>query len=167
MTKRSLEPWLERWHAVRPDIDPIGIAIVGRLIRLVPAFTKRRSAIVASLGLTLETSDLVISLFRTDKVEGLNARDLRVEATFPIETSGAWTYRIDRAEAMGLVERRSDPNDRRGVIVALTERGRELALRDVDMHMALIDELLADFTKTERTMLGDLLCKLLGAFAKP
>ena len=74
--------------------------------------------------------------------DGLNAGDLRVEATFPIDSSSAMTYRIDRAEALGLVERRRDPKDRRGVIISLTPRGRELAHRDVDLNVEFVRELL-------------------------
>ena len=36
------------------------------------------------------------------------------------------TNRIDRLEKRGLVRRKPDPNDRRGVNVSLTAKGREL-----------------------------------------
>jgi DNA-binding MarR family transcriptional regulator len=155
------ETWLRRWHEVRPDLDPLCIAINGRLIRLTQAFERRREAILATLGLTLETSDLIVSLLRAGEDDGVNAGDLRAEATFPIDSSSAMTYRIDRAEALGLVERRRDPKDRRGVIVRLTPRGRELASRDVDLHMEFMRELLAPFTSNERKLLRDLLKRLL------
>jgi DNA-binding MarR family transcriptional regulator len=156
------EGWLRRWHEVRPDVDPLCIAVNGRLIRLTSAFSRRREAVLASLGLTQETSDLIISLLRAGH-DGLNAGDLRVEATFPIDSSSAMTYRIDRAEALGLVERRRDPKDRRGVIISLTPRGRELAHRDVDLNVEFVRELLGTFTQEEREALGDLLKRLLAA----
>jgi len=37
-----------------------------------------------------------------------------------ILSSGAMTNRLDRLEAMGLVERQADPTDRRGRLLALT-----------------------------------------------
>ncbi len=42
-------------------------------------------------------------------------------------TSGAMTNRIDRLEALGLVVREADPNDRRGLLITLTPKGRKLA----------------------------------------
>ncbi len=46
-------------------------------------------------------------------------------------TTGAMTNRIDGLEAEGLVKRLPDPDDRRGVIVQLTPKGRELWERSV------------------------------------
>lgn len=40
-------------------------------------------------------------------------------------TSGAMTSRLDQLEEQGLVRRLRDPDDRRGVIVELTEKGRK------------------------------------------
>ncbi len=41
-------------------------------------------------------------------------------------SSGGMTNRLDRLEQAELVERLPDPEDRRGVVVALTEKGRKL-----------------------------------------
>jgi DNA-binding MarR family transcriptional regulator len=49
---------------------------------------------------------------------GLLARDLEL-------SSGAMTSRLDRLEELGLVRRLPDPDDRRGVVVELTDEGRE------------------------------------------
>src|SRR3954447_4986163 len=40
-------------------------------------------------------------------------------------SSGAMTNRLDRLERAGLVRRCPDPKDRRGVLVELTDRGRD------------------------------------------
>ena len=47
--------------------------------------------------------------------------------------------RIERLEAAGLVERRPDPNDGRGVIVVLTRSGRYALRSAAVVHMAGID----------------------------
>ena len=140
------EGWLRRWHEVRPDVDPLCIAVNGRLIRLTSAFSRRREAVLASLGLTQETSDLIISLLRAGP-DGLNAGDLRVEATFPIDSSSAMTYRIDRAEVLGLVERRRDPKDRRGVLLSLTRAGRALIERRSDEIRSVNDAFFGALTR--------------------
>jgi DNA-binding MarR family transcriptional regulator len=50
---------------------------------------------------------------------------------FLLVTKGNVCGLIDRMSARGLVERRSDPNDRRVNLLHLTERGQELADRVV------------------------------------
>jgi DNA-binding MarR family transcriptional regulator len=71
------------------------------------------------------------------------------------------TNRIDRVEAMGLVRRRPDPNDRRGTLVALTPKGRALADRAIKLHFAALAEEFAVLTAAERKALASLLSKLL------
>jgi DNA-binding MarR family transcriptional regulator len=79
-------------------------------------------------------------------------------------TSGTMTNRVDRLAARGLVQRRPDPDDRRGVLVALTEDGR----RTVDSAMADLlaseTELLRPLDEPGRDRLVVLLRRLLGQF---
>ena len=161
------EHWLANWLSVRGDIDPLGIAILGRIFRLYPAFEAFRSAELSRLGLTPEVSDLAISLLRNGPPYELNVGALRQEATFPLSSSGAITYRIDCAEKRGLVERRPDKKDRRGVIVGLTPKGLALANQDVDLHLRLVERFLADFSSDERAMLATLLQKLILGLSAP
>jgi DNA-binding MarR family transcriptional regulator len=60
-------------------------------------------------------------------------------------TSSGMTKRLDKLEHAGLIERRPDPGDRRGVLIALTAKGR-----------ALIDELTAAHLDNEKRLLGAL-----------
>ncbi|MFE3324924.1 MarR family winged helix-turn-helix transcriptional regulator [Streptomyces sp. NPDC059176] len=68
---------------------------------------------------------------------------------------------VDRLEARGLVERRPDPADRRVKIAAATDNGRATArlLRE-SLHFAR--EPLAELSDEERTVLRDLLRRMLG-----
>lgn len=157
----SRESWLVRWHAERTDVDRMNIAINGRLIRLGPAFEAFRAPALASMGLTPEVSDLIISLLRNGPPYELSAGALADEATYPLTTTGGLTYRIDRAEKLGLVKRRRDSKDRRSVIVGLTEHGLALANQNVNVHMDLMQQCLEDFTENERATLARLLQKLL------
>ena len=52
-----------------------------------------------------------------------------------ILSSGGITKRLDRLEQAGLVERIPDPADRRGGLVALTDKGRERVDRAVIEHL--------------------------------
>src|SRR3712207_2237311 len=76
-------------------------------------------------------------------------------------TSGAVTARLDRLAAKELVTRKTDPDNRRSVLVTLTARGRRLVDRVVEAHAANEDELLAGLTSRERDALAGLLRRLL------
>ena len=75
-------------------------------------------------------------------------------------TSSGATKRLDRLERAGLVERTPDPDDRRGVIITLTEAGHELIDRVTEAHMANENRLLGGLGADEREQLADLLRKL-------
>lgn len=68
---------------------------------------------------------------------------------------------VDRLEARGLVERRPDPLDRRVKLAAPTERGRATA-RQLRDGLTFAREPLADLSAAERTVLRDLLRRMLG-----
>ena len=50
-------------------------------------------------------------------------------------TSGAMTHRLDRLESAGWIERRPDPEDRRGVKVHLTRSGRILVDKAIEARL--------------------------------
>ncbi|MGW9246150.1 MarR family winged helix-turn-helix transcriptional regulator [Streptomyces badius] len=68
---------------------------------------------------------------------------------------------IDRLEARGLVERRPDPADRRVKLAAATEQGRRTA-RELRDALDFAREPLAGLSDDERTVLRDLLRRMLG-----
>jgi DNA-binding MarR family transcriptional regulator len=73
------------------------------------------------------------------------------------------TRLVDRLEAAGLAERRSQRPDRRSVLVGLSAAGRE-ALQSIQTKLrGLLDELLAELPPHERRELVRLLTKLLGS----
>lgn len=68
---------------------------------------------------------------------------------------------VDRLETRGLVERRPDPADRRVKLAAATDEGRALAAR-LRAGLEFAREPLAELTPAERTVLRDLLKRMLG-----
>ena len=76
-------------------------------------------------------------------------------------TSGGMTGRIDRLENRGLVCRSPDPEDRRSILVALTESGRELIEAAAPTHFRNMERLAEGLTSEERERLAGLLRKLL------
>jgi MarR family 2-MHQ and catechol resistance regulon transcriptional repressor len=78
-----------------------------------------------------------------------------------LKSSGNITLVIDNLEKRGLVRRERDPDDRRMVIVSLTERGREMIERIFPGHVAAILEEMSILTAAEQETLGRL-CRKLG-----
>ena len=79
-------------------------------------------------------------------------------------SSGAMTNRLDNMEARGLIRRLDDPADRRGVIVELTDAGRQLWDTSVAAQAekeSLVDSVLGE---REKRQLNDLLRRLMHAF---
>ena len=71
------------------------------------------------------------------------------------------TNRLDRLEKAGLIARAPHPQDRRGVIVQLTEKGRALIDEAVTAHVANEHQLLSVLTRDEQDQLAGLLEKLI------
>jgi DNA-binding MarR family transcriptional regulator len=80
-----------------------------------------------------------------------------------ILSSGGMTKRLDRLERAGLVERLPDPADRRGRLVALTDRGLALVDASVVDHLANEERLLGGLLAVDRDVSSDLLRKLLAS----
>ncbi len=76
-------------------------------------------------------------------------------------SSAGMTKRLDRLESRGLVKRRPDPKDRRGVTIQLTESGRRLVTKAVAENTKTEAEILKGFSSKERRFLADSLRALL------
>ena len=70
------------------------------------------------------------------------------------------TNRVDKLEAKGLVRRRPDDNDRRGVIVTLTTKGKNIIDKAIQYRLDVADGSLGGITKKERKELAALLRKV-------
>ena len=76
-------------------------------------------------------------------------------------SSAGITSRLDRLEKRGYVKRTRHPNDRRGVLVELTDSGRHVLEMAVNADTAQERELVAGLTAAERKSLVGLLKKWL------
>ncbi|HEY8473687.1 MAG TPA: MarR family transcriptional regulator [Natronosporangium sp.] len=77
------------------------------------------------------------------EADGLRATELARLSGRPKQVIGRL---VDELEALGYVERRTDPTDRRGKLVALTDRGRE--------EQRLADEIIADIERRHARRVG-------------
>lgn len=122
-------------HRLYPELDVIGLPIVGRVLRLARYLESRREAQLGEYGLTVPDFDVLATMRRQAGEESINVRELQRSMML---SSGGTTKRLDRLEAAGHIERLPDPTDRRGVRIRLTSEG-----------LALIDEILPAITRSE------------------
>lgn len=149
------------WQRERPDLDTSPMHVLSRVSRLARHLDRARRAAFAEHGLEVWEFDVLAALRRAGQPYQLTPGDL-VRQT--MVTSGTMTNRVDRLVASGLVDRQRSSSDRRGVLVRLTDRGREAvdaALADL-MHNEL--DLLAGLDASARGELTGLLRDLLLPF---
>lgn len=149
------------WRAERPDLDLEPLQVLSRVSRLARHLDRARRAAFAAHGLEAWEFDVLSALRRRGPPYQLSPGSL-LRAT--LVTSGTMTNRIDRLAESGLVRRLPDPQDKRGVLVQLTERGRSVA--DAALTDLLEQErgLLAGLDARERDLLASLLRTLLSPF---
>ena len=146
------------WQAERPDLDVRPMQVLSRISRLARHLDRERRAAFAGHDLESWGFDVLSALRRQGPPCELSPGAL-LRAT--LVTSGTMTNRIDRLERAGLVRRRPDPQDKRGVLVTLTATGRsrvDAALADL---LAAEQALLATLPVSGRQDLADLLRVLL------
>ena len=81
-------------------------------------------------------------------------------------SSGAMTNRLDRLEEAGLIRRLPDPSDRRGVLVELTDHGRETYRNAVGVQAEKEALVTAALNEREKTQLNSLLRQLMLEFER-
>ena len=75
-------------------------------------------------------------------------------------TSATMTGILDRLEKMELIERKPNPEDRRAILVCLTQRGLDLADKINDIVADANNEFLHGLTRDEKTFLRDILKRI-------
>ncbi|MEU7277192.1 MarR family transcriptional regulator [Streptomyces sp. NPDC045431] len=135
------------------------MAVFGRVYRLTHSIGARVDKAYAPFGVSRGEFDVLATLRRSGEPYTLSPREL--SATLML-TTGGMTGRLDKLERAGLLTRNPDPNDRRGLRVTLTERGRALVDAAVAAGLAVQREALeAALEPEEAEQLAALLRKLL------
>jgi DNA-binding MarR family transcriptional regulator len=150
---------VEQWARERPDLPALPMAVFGRLLDAAERVTRdHMNPLLAAAGLQPGEFDVLATLRRSGKPYMLSPTTLYEAAMI---SSGGMTNRLDRLERAGLVERRPDPNDRRGKLIALTEAGRRVIDETIGRHVANEQRLLSVLSPAEQEKLSALLRKLI------
>ncbi len=150
---------VEQWARERPDLRTLPMSLFGRLSEAAERVMREHmNPLFAKAGLQAGEFDVLATLRRSGEPYTLSPTQL-YEAT--MISSGGMTDRLDRLERAGLVVRRPDPNDRRGKLIVLTDRGKRLIDEAIGRHVANEERLLLSLTQAEQEALSALLKKLI------
>ena len=149
------------WRRERPDLNVAPLQVMSRLSRLARHLDRARSLACGQFDLELWEFDVLSALRRAGSPHQLSPGQLLTQT---LVSSGTMTNRVNRLAGRGLVDRLSDPDDRRGVIVRLTPEG---VSRIDDAMGALLqheERMLVSLDASERDLLAATLRRLVTPF---
>lgn len=145
------------WSRERPDLNFDSLHVLSRVDRLAKLLDLQRKAAFTAVGLESWEFDVLSALRRHGEPYQLNAKDLLQET---MVSSGTMTNRINRLLERGLVKRKADPSDGRGIRVQITNAGLEKVDRAIHLLLNREVELLHSLNHDEQRQLSELLRKL-------
>jgi DNA-binding MarR family transcriptional regulator len=154
---RIIRDWAREW----PELDTTSIAVVGRVMRAARYLAREVDRELAAHGLNVHEFNALSALRRQGVPYSLTPKKL---SRGLLLSSGGVSKLIERLETASLVVREPDPTDGRGVLVRLTQAGRERQEEAMLAHAANERELLAPLDPADTDQLSDALRRLLAAF---
>jgi DNA-binding MarR family transcriptional regulator len=142
------------------EIDVEVEGIVDRINGIARRVRKAMETTLAEHGLTYQEWH-VLSRLRLERGSSSSPGALSEDLEL---STGAMTSRLDRLEDAGLVRRLPDPDDRRGIVVELTEKGRDAWDTAASVQGRREAFFASALSKTEQRRLNKLLRKLMLAF---
>lgn len=146
-----------QWARELPDLDTSPMAVIGRARRITLRLRPDIEAVFTRHGLDAGEFDVISTLLRSGEPWRLTPTELY--QTLMI-SSGGLTARLNRLEPAGLIRRREAQEDRRSLLVELTEAGRAKAEAAFREDMALERRLLGGLDAAEQAELARLLTRL-------
>ncbi|RZT87980.1 DNA-binding MarR family transcriptional regulator [Pseudonocardia sediminis] len=156
----AVDLFVDQWRRERPDLvgDLDAMATIGRLGRIAAVAGPLVERVFARHGLRIGEFDVLAALRRSGEPFTLTPSAL---ARTLMLSPAATTNRLDRLDQAGHVARRLDPDNRRSILVSLTDAGRELVDAAVTEHVRNERALLAGLDDADLRTLDDLLRRLL------
>lgn len=163
-SRDEVDDLVTAWRRERPDLDVSPLEVLSRVTRLARHLDRARGQAFSRHGLEGWEFDVLAALRRSGEPYRVSPGRLLQQT---LVTSGTMTNRIDRLAARGLVERHPSLDDRRSVMVQLTDAGAakvDAALIDLLDHERAI---LAELSDLDAESLADLLRQVLTRFDRP
>jgi DNA-binding MarR family transcriptional regulator len=158
-----VDRFLETIHFVLPDLDLEVEGIVDRIAGLSRRIHRSMDETLAEFGLDSAEHKALSTLAQAGppyrSAPGKLAKRMDL-------SSGAMTNRLDRLEEAGLIRRLPDPDDRRGVVVELTEEGGRVYQQAVGVQAKKEALVTAALNEREKKQLNSLLRRLMLEFER-
>lgn len=151
---------VEQWASAMPELDASSMAVFGRMLRIMKHLTKTRAEALAPFGFRDGEFDVLATLRRAGAPYRLSPTQLYKSL---LVTSGAMTNRLNRLEEVGSIVRVADPDDKRSMLVALSEQGLAKIEQALLVHTQTQNSLLETLDASQQTQLKTLLSQLLVA----
>jgi DNA-binding MarR family transcriptional regulator len=164
MAHDTTDRLLDDWDEARPELNVGALQVTARLSRLGLHLARRQEAVFGEFGLNRGEVGALSSLRIAGPPHRLSPT--RLGKGLMLSSAGV-TSRIDRLERRGLVRRLPDPDDRRGVIIELTDQGLEVVDAAVAANSVSERQLLERLDPQEVAELEGLLRKLLAVLELP
>lgn len=148
------------WRNKHFGFSALPLAIGARIHRLSFYLEAELGRATGEYGLSAREFMALSALWRSGAPFALNPMQLLEEYLIPAATL---TRQIDRLESLGLVKRKSDPSDRRAVLVQLTRSGRHV-VEEIVVGRRTGQKLMEQLNRRELQDLNRLLHKLLLMF---
>lgn len=141
-TANEVDEIVQAWRRERPDVDVEPMEVLSRISRLARRLDRLRATAFSAHDLEYWEFDVLAALRRAGPPYQLSPGQLLHET---LVTSGTMTNRVDRLTDRGFVTRQDHPKDRRGVLVQLTDAGKDV-----------VDAALAELMAAEGQIMGAL-----------
>jgi DNA-binding MarR family transcriptional regulator len=164
MSRDLTDRVLTGWRDALPELEVGALQVTGRLSRIGPLLARRQESVFSRFGLNRGEVGALSALRIAGPPHRLSPT--RLGRGLMLSSAGV-TSRIDRLERRGLVRRLADPDDRRGVIVELTDQGREVVDEAVAAVAISDRQLVERLDSQEIAQLEAILRKLLGGLELP
>jgi len=149
---------VSEWKKERPDLDTSAMHIVGRILKLGKILEKRAGLVLSESGIYYTDLDVLATIRRSGTPYELTPKELMKSVLI---TSGAMTALLDRLTKLDLIYRAPDKKDGRIKRAGLTEKGKKVIDKAIEIRFNEAKEAVTILNKTEHTDLSTLLKKML------
>ena len=149
---------LGAWSAIDPGLDVDAYEVTARVSRIALHIARHQEEVFGRFGLNRGDMGVLSALRIAGPPNQLSPTTLFKGLML---SSAGITSRLDRLEGRGLVRRARHPNDRRGILVELTDEGRSVLDEAVKANSVVERELVAGLDQKDLRSLATLLRKML------
>ena len=159
----SVDEFMDARASQLPDIDLDVEAAVHRIQRIVKSVRRSMEETLKEYGLAYGEWGILGNIRLAGPPYRSSPGQLSKDEWL---SSGAMTNRLDKLEEAGLVRRLPDPDDRRALLVELTEKGHKVWLESVGVQASKEAAIAAALDRKELKELNKLLRKVLLEFER-